>query len=50
MSYNQRANSVDLDEAFHYELPYLDQGPVVQSIVSIMSSLRDQLIKCFTIL
>ena len=27
-----------------------DQGPVVQSIVSLMSSLRGQLVKCFTIL
>ena len=26
------------------------QGPVVQSIVSLMSSLRGQFIKCFTIL
>ena len=25
-------------------------GPVVQSIVSLMSSLRDQLVKCFTTL
>ena len=24
-----------------------DQGPVVQSIVSLMSSLRGQLVKCF---
>ena len=27
-----------------------DLGPVVQSIVSLTSSLRGQLIKCFTIL
>ena len=25
----------------------LDQGPVVHSIVSLMSSLRGQLVKCF---
>ena len=28
----------------------IDLGPVVQSIVSLMSSLRDQLVKCFTTL
>ena len=28
----------------------LDQGPVVQSIVSLTSSLRGQLVKCFTTL
>ena len=27
-----------------------DQGPVVQSIVSLTSSLRGQLVKCFTTL
>ena len=27
-----------------------DQGSVVQSIVSLTSSLRDQLVKCFTTL
>ena len=27
-----------------------DQGPVVQSIVSLTSSLRGQLVKCFTAL
>ena len=27
--------------------PILDQGPVVQSIVSLTSSLRGQLVKCF---
>ena len=27
---------------------YMNQGPVVQSIVSLTSSLRGQLIKCFT--
>ena len=34
------------------KIPYIaiyadDQGPVVQSIVSITSSLRGQLVKCF---
>ena len=28
----------------------IDLGPVVQSIVSLTSSLRGQLVKCFTIL
>ena len=28
----------------------LEQGPVVQSIVSLTSSLRGQLVKCFTTL
>ena len=28
----------------------LDQGPVVQSVVSLASSLRGQLVKCFTAL
>ena len=28
----------------------VDLGPVVQSIVSLMSSLRGQLVKCFTTL
>ena len=28
----------------------IDQGPVVQSIVSFTSSLRDQIVKCFTTL
>ena len=27
-----------------------DQGPVVQSVVSLTSSLRGQLVKCFTTL
>ena len=27
---------------------FVNQGPVVQSIVSLTSSLRDRLIKCFT--
>ena len=31
-------------------LPSADQGPVVQSIVSLTSSLRGQLVKCFTTL
>ena len=30
--------------------PFLDQGPVVQSIISLTSSLRGQLVKCFTTL
>ena len=29
---------------------YIYQGPVVQSIVSLTSSLRGQLVKCFTTL
>ena len=29
---------------------YVEQGPVVQSIVSLTSSLRGQLVKCFTTL
>ena len=29
---------------------FILQGPVVQSIISLMSSLRGQLIKCFTTL
>ena len=29
-------------------LKYANQGPVVQSIVSLTSSLRGQLVKCFT--
>ena len=29
---------------------FINQGPVVQSIVSLTSSLRDQLAKCFTTL
>ena len=29
---------------------YVDQGPIVQSIVSLTNSLRDQLVKCFTTL
>ena len=28
----------------------IEQGPVVQSIVSLTSSLRGQLVKCFTTL
>ena len=41
-------------EAKHHEFGILQdvshQGPVVQSIVSLTSPLRDQLIKCFTTL
>ena len=32
------------------EREMLNQGPVVQSIVSLTSSLRGQLVKCFTTL
>ena len=32
------------------KVEYLDQGPVVQSVVSLTSSLRGQLVKCFTTL
>ena len=35
-------NSAKSDQALLF-----DQGPVVQSIVSLTSSLRGQLIKCF---
>ena len=41
---------------FSYHMPYLPftsicpQGPVVQSIVSLTSSLRGQLLKCFVTL
>ena len=31
-------------------IPELEQGPVVQSIVSITNSLRGRLVKCFTTL
>ena len=34
------------DKMFHA----INLGPVVQSIVSLMSLLRDQLVKCFTTL
>ena len=36
--------------SFASKLDIKYQGPVVQSIVSLMSSLRGQLIKCFTTL
>ena len=55
---DKKANNVDPDEAAQNELPHLDTycfqfqpltflGPVVQSIVSLTSLLRGQLIKCF---
>ena len=42
------SNSIDPDEMAHHEPPYL--GPVVQSVLSLTSSLRSQLVKCFTTL
>ena len=46
------ANSVDQDEKTHLDQHCLPsslciQGPVVQSIVSLMSSLTGQLVRCF---
>ena len=35
---------------FVFRIKYIDQRPVVQSIVSLTSSLRSQLVKCFTTL
>ena len=35
---------------WHYGVSLCDQSPVVQSIISLTSSLRGQLVKCFTIL
>ena len=49
------ANHITFDNEYmkcaHKRVVYaLVQGPVVQNIVSITSSLRGRLIKCFTIL
>ena len=53
------AKHINPDEAAHNKSLCLDsqhnkawtkQGPVVQSIVSLTSSLRGQLVKCFTTL
>ena len=43
--------SYPFDSTFNAEnIKVEDQGPVVQSIVSLTSSLRGQLVKCFTTL
>ena len=42
--------NVKCQEFILIRLEIIEQGPVVQSIVSLTSSLRGQLVKCFTTL
>ena len=44
------ADAVGHFRYYNTKLEFADLGPVVQSIVSLTSSLRGQLVKCFTIL
>ena len=39
-----------LYQLFYQEFTFVNQGPVVQSIVSLTSSLRGELVKCYTTL
>ena len=59
LSYNKEAEIIqafnstsrNLDDLLNIDNPYFKgQGPVIQSIVSLTSSLRGQLVKCFTTL
>ena len=50
MLYKDSSDFVDVKCILSYYADVEDLGPVVQSIVSLTSSLRGQLIKCFTTL